>query len=301
MISIEQKTETRRTARAQAIVKVAPATLQRLKRNDLPKKDVLIVARTAGMMAAKQTPALLPDCHPLDLEAVEVVLEVEKNQVRIESRVALTAKTGAEMEALTAVTVAALTVYDMLKPIDKDMEITGIRLLEKTGGKSDRPSVPPGLKVAVIVLSDRAKQGGQKDASGPKILAYLKSLGVKKASYHLLADEKTEIISLLETLCGQGTGLILTTGGTGLSPRDVTVEAVREVMDREIPGIAETARAYGQKRTPYAMLSRGVAGQRGQSLIVTLPGSPKAVDEWLNALFPGLLHAFDVMRNRPGH
>ncbi len=302
MISVERKTETLRTARAQAIVKAAPATLRRLKRNDLPKKDVLIVARTAGMMAAKQTPALLPDCHPLNLEAVEMSLEVVKNGIFIEARVALTAKTGAEMEALTAVTVAALTVYDMLKPIDKKLEITGIKLLEKTGGKSSHSSrFPPKFKAAVVVVSDRASKGVYKDASGLKIVDRLKSLGVKKPSNHLVPDEKIRLASLLGNLCGKGTDLILTTGGTGLSPRDITVEVAREIMDREIPGIAEAARAYGQKRTPYAMLSRGIAGQRGKSLIITLPGSPKAVEEWLNALFPALFHAFEVMRSKPGH
>jgi cyclic pyranopterin monophosphate synthase len=302
MISIEHKTETRRTARAQAVVKVAPATIQRLKRNDLPKKDVLIVARTAGMMAAKKTPELLPDCHPLNLEMAEVVLEAGKNQVRIQSRVALTAKTGAEMEALTAVTVAALTVYDMLKSIDKKLEITNIRLLEKTGGKSDnRFIIPAGFKAAVVVVSDRASKGAYKDASGTKITAYLKTLGVKKISSHLLPDEKSQIISLLENICDRHVDLILTTGGTGLSPRDMTIEAVKKVIDREIPGIAEAARAYGQRRTPYAMLSRGIAGQRGKSLIVTLPGSPKAVEEWLSALFPALLHAFEVIHSHPNH
>ena len=302
MISIEHKTETTRSARAQAIVKVAPATIKRITRNDLPKKDVLIVARTAGMMAAKQTPSLLPDCHPLNLEMVEVRLEPGKNQIRIESKVALTCKTGAEMEALTAVTVAALTVYDMRKPIDKKMEITAVKLLEKTGGKSDRIfTLPAKFQAAVVVVSDRASKGLYKDASGAKIKDYLKSLGAKKISTHLLPDETNLIISLLKTLCDQGVNLILTTGGTGLSPRDVTVEAAKKVIDREIPGVAEAARAYGQRRTPYAMLSRGIAGQRGQSLIVTLPGSPKAVEEWLAALFPGLLHAFEVMRSRPGH
>src|SRR5579885_1961172 len=302
MISIEHKTETRRTARAQAAIRAAPATLRRLKRNDLPKKDVLVVARTAGMMAAKKTPELLPECHPLNLEAVEVRLETRKGHIRIEARVALTAKTGAEMEALTAATVAALTVYDMLKPIDKNLSITDVRLLEKTGGKSDHAiHLSPRFKAAVVVVSDRSSRGLRKDAGGPPILAYLKSLGIVKPSYHLVPDEKARIASLLESLHGKGTDLILTTGGTGLSPRDVTVEAAREIIDREIPGIAEAARAYGQKRTPYAMLSRGIAGQRGRSLILTLPGSPKAAQEWLAALFPGLMHAFEVMRNRPSH
>ncbi len=205
MISIEHKTETRRTARAQALVKTAPATIQRLKRNELPKKDVLIVARTAGMMAAKQTPSLLPDCHPLNLELVELLFETGKNQIRIESRVALTGKTGAEMEALTAVTVAALTVYDMLKPIDKRMEITGVKLLEKTGGKSEKIlKIPLRFQAAVLVVSDRASKGVYQDASGTKIKDTLKSMGVKKISSHLLPDEKNKVFALLENLCEKG-------------------------------------------------------------------------------------------------
>src|SRR5665213_316612 len=302
MISIEHKTETRRTAKAQAVVLMSAATIKRLKSNQLPKKDVIPIARAAGLMASKRTPDLLPDCHPLMLEAVEVHLTPQKNRVVIESFVVLTGKTGAEMEALTAVTVAALTVYDMLKPIDKNMRITDVKLLEKTGGKSDRGiSIAQNFRAAVSVVSDSTFTGIRKDASGLKIIEKLKSIGVKKISSYLLADEKREIAVLLKKLCTEGVDLILTTGGTGLSPRDVTVEAAKEVIEREIPGVTEAARAYGQRRTSRAMLSRGVAGQRGKSVIVTLPGSTKAVEEWMAALFPGLLHAFDVMRSRPGH
>jgi cyclic pyranopterin phosphate synthase len=302
MISIEHKTETRRTAKAQAVVYMSVVTIKRLKSNDLPKKDVIPIARAAGLMASKRTPDLLPDCHPLMLEAVEVRLTPQKNRVVIESFVVLTGKTGAEMEALTAVTVAALTVYDMLKPIDKNMVITDVKLLEKTGGKSDRGVlIPKNFRAAVIVVSDSTFKGDRKDAGGLKIVEKLKSIGVKKVSSYLLADEKREISFLLKKLCAEGVDLILTTGGTGLSPRDVTVEAAKEVIEREIPGVAEAARAYGQRRTSRAMLSRGISGQRGKSVIVTLPGSTKAVEEWMAALFPGLLHSFDVMHSRPGH
>ena len=100
----------------------------------------------------------------------------------------------------------------------------------------------------------------------------------------------------MKQLCDDGALLILSTGGTGLGPRDVTVEATKEIIDREIPGIMETARAYGQERTPYAMLSRGLAGQRGDTLIINLPGSSKGVEECLNAIFPAVLHGYKMMK-----
>jgi cyclic pyranopterin phosphate synthase len=105
--------------------------------------------------------------------------------------------------------------------------------------------------------------------------------------------------TLLLDLCGQGVDLILTTGGTGLSPRDRTVEAVKSVLERELPGAVEASRSFGQKRTPYAMLSRGVAGQRGRTLIVTLPGSQAGVRESMAALYPYLFHAHKIMRSAP--
>jgi molybdenum cofactor synthesis domain-containing protein len=111
----------------------------------------------------------------------------------------------------------------------------------------------------------------------------------------VIADEKLLISSLLEKYYQAGVNLIITTGGTGLGPRDVTVEATAAIIDREIPGIMEAARGYGQKRTPYAMLSRGLAGQRGKTIIINLPGSSKGVEESLDAIFPAILHAYKMM------
>ncbi|HFB97767.1 MAG TPA: cyclic pyranopterin monophosphate synthase MoaC [Bryobacterales bacterium] len=134
MVDVTEKAPTRRTARAQAFVRIRPGILARLPEN--PKGDPLEVARLAGIMAAKKTAELIPLCHPLPLTHANVAVRVEDAGVRIETSVATTAPTGVEMEALTAASVAALTVYDMLKALDKSIEITGIRLLEKTGGKS---------------------------------------------------------------------------------------------------------------------------------------------------------------------
>jgi len=297
MISIEKKSRTHRVAKAEGFVRMSPVTVKKAVANEGPKKDVFITARVAGMMAAKRTPDLIPDCHPILLEKVEVTVEPLEDSVKVTAEVSCTAKTGVEMEALASVSAACLTIYDMLKPLDKVMEITGVRLLSKTGGKSDfKHQVPSGFRAAVVTASDRSFQGLREDSSGPFLMEALQVLGVEVPAYGLLPDDRVVIASKLEELCADGVDLILTTGGTGLSPRDVTVEAVRDVIEREVPGIMEAARAYGQERTPYAMLSRGVAGLKGKTLIVTFPGSQSGCEESFAALFPHLLHAFKPMK-----
>jgi cyclic pyranopterin phosphate synthase len=134
MVDVTAKAETRRTASAQAFVRIKPSVLRMLPSN--PKGNPLEVARFAGISAAKKTSELIPMCHPLLISHVDVKAALEKNGVRITSTVTITGQTGVEMEALTAVAVAALTVYDMTKALDKGIEIQDVYLLEKTGGKS---------------------------------------------------------------------------------------------------------------------------------------------------------------------
>ena len=295
MRSITRKIETLRQATAQSSLQAKPETLKRLLANDVPKKDILAIARAAGVMAAKKTPELLPYCHPIAIDWVEVEFEVRESLIVIHATVEAVAKTGVEMEALTAASVAALTVYDMLKPIDTEIEILSTKLLEKKGGKTSfKEKIPVGFKAAVIVTSDSTSRGTRSDKSGRLIEERLKSLGIE-SSYEIIPDEKPLISSTIQKYCEKGIHLIVTTGGTGLGPRDVTVEATEAVVDREIPGIMEAARNHGQRRTPYAMLSREIAGQKGRTLIVNLPGSSKGVEESLDAIFPPLLHAYKMM------
>lgn len=295
MKSVSDKTTTLRRAAAVSILVAKPEAITRLKNNDLPKKDVLIVARVAGVQAAKKTFDLIPYCHPLPIDFVEISFEVQTDRILITAEVDAIWKTGVEMEALCAASVAALTIYDMLKPIDTDMEIISTKLISKKGGKSDyKEVIPGGFKAAVLVTSDGTSKGVRSDKSGKLIQERLESHNIKPL-YEILPDEKDLIRVKLIQWCEEGVRLIITTGGTGLGPRDVTVEATREIMEREIPGIMEAGRAYGQSRTPYAMLSRGLAVQRGNTIIVNLPGSSNGVRETLNAIFPALLHAYPMM------
>jgi cyclic pyranopterin phosphate synthase len=263
--------------------------------NDVPKKDVLVVARVAGISAAKKTPDLIPFCHPLPIDAVDVSFNMEEDHIDLTASVEAVTKTGVEMEALTAVSIAALTLYDMLKGIDRNLEIEWVRLLEKRGGKTDFSwRLPEDFKAAVVVTSDGTSAGKREDRSGKIIKERLESYSVDPV-YIVLPDEEERIVGALRRLCADNVNLILTTGGTGLGPRDVTVEATRRVIEREVPGVVEASRAYGQRRTPYSMLSRGLAGVCGTTLIVNLPGSSRGAEESMNAIFPAILHAFGMI------
>lgn len=295
MKSVSDKIMTARCAKAVSVIIAKPETIEHLKKNNLPKKDVLAVARVAGVQAAKKTFDLIPYCHPIPIDFVEINFDVQANRILVSAEVEAIWKTGVEMEALCAASVAALTIYDMLKPVDKEMEIVSTKLISKKGGKSDFKEVLlPGFKAAVLVTSDGTHKGTRQDKSGKIIQERLKNYGIEPL-YEILPDEKDLIRAKLLKWCEEGVRLILTTGGTGLGFRDVTVEATREIMEREIPGIMEAGRSYGQSRTPYAMLSRGLAAQRSGTLIINLPGSSNGVRETLNAIFPTLLHAYPMM------
>ncbi len=301
MIDIGEKIETLRTAVAESRILAKKETIQRAVKGETPKGDVLNIARVAAVLAAKKTSELIPYCHPLPLDSIAVTFESEETKILIRVEVKTIGRTGVEMEALTAASIAALTIYDMLKGIDKEVVIGETRLIEKQGGKSDFEEIfLASLKAAVLVTSDSVSSGKKQDKSGKIIVEEMKRFPVEVLHYEVVADEKEMIRKKILGWVEKKIDLILTTGGTGLGPRDVTVDAIRELIDREVPGIAEAMRIYGQRRTPYAMLSRGVVGIRGETLIIAFPGSSKGVKESIQAIFPNVLHAFNMMKGS-GH
>lgn len=153
------------------------------------------------------------------------------------------------------------------------------------------------MKAGVLTVSDRSARGEREDLSGRRLTELLAAAGFTVSRYRVVPDEYEEILTvLIDWTDREGLDLILTTGGTGLSPRDVTPEATRAAVEREVPGIAEALRLKGLAHTPYAMLSRGVAGIRKRTLIVNLPGSPRAVEEAWEVLEPVLGHALEKIK-----
>ncbi len=297
MIDVSPKSNSLRYARAKGSLIAPGEIIGRVGNRTVPKGDVLATARASGIAAAKRTSDWIVFCHPIPLDWVELTFELEPDRICVIAEVRSIWKTGVEMEAITAVSAALLNMYDMLKPLTDSLELSDIRLIEKRGGKSDSPpGIPTGLTAAVVVVSDSTYQGLREDVSGKTIADYLECAGVAVSGTEIVPDEQETIRDVLLRLSEGGKPrLVITTGGTGLGPRDVTPEATISVVERVLDGVSETIRAYGQNRVPVAMLSRCICGVRGNTVIVNLPGSVSAVKDGLQVLLPAILHVFPMM------
>ena len=302
MFDVGPKPDSYRTARAKAVLNIDAKTAKLIRHGKSPKGNIVEAAKIAATLGAKKTPDLIPYCHPIPIDHIKVQVSVKAQAIEVDVQVKSIWKTGMEMEALSGACIGALTIYDMLKPIDNTLFISSVKLVEKSGGIAqfkikDRNKIRAG----VIVVSDSVAAGRRADKSGKFIVKTLKDRSIEVVKYQVVPDDSSLIEELLIKYSDDlHLNLILTTGGTGLGPRDITPESTRKVIEREIAGIAEGSRAYGQRRTPLSMLSRGIAGVRGKSLIINMPGSLNAVSESLEFLFPGLEHAFQMMEGQ-GH
>ena len=298
MVDITHKIKTLRIATAQAIVKVSsPETIQAIENKTVPKGDVFAMSKAAGLLGVKKTPDLLPDCHPLPIEYTGIDYEINDLEITIYCTIKTIYKTGVEVEAMHGASVVALNMYDMLKPIDKGVEIHHIKLLKKKGGKSDfKDRFRKDITAAVVVCSDTISAGQKEDKAGKTIIEKLKASDVEVMDYTVIPDEKDVIQQKVKAYQEQGADLVIFTGGTGLSKRDVTPEALKPLLDRSIPGIEEAIRSYGQERTPYSMLSRSVAGTYKDCLVLALPGSTNGARESMDAIFPSILHVFRIFK-----
>jgi len=312
MRDITHKSISLRTASAVGIVYCSQETIALIRSDQLPKGNLFDVARAAGFLGAKATPQLLPHCHPVTIDGMDMQFEFLQKEVHadlfdsdvfdrsgivIQGQARSIGRTGIEMEVLTGISVAALEIYDMLKPVDKTLEIGNIRLLEKKGGKSDREKYfATAPSCAVLVCSDSTAAGQREDKSGILVKEMLEAAKAHVKYYAIVPDDKKLIQEKIREWVAEDIPFIFTTGGTGLGPRDHTVSAVKEILERDADGISEAMRVYGQMRTPMAMMSRGVAGSIAQTLIVTLPGSSTGARESLEAILPAVFHARKMMK-----
>ncbi|GAL74560.1 molybdenum cofactor biosynthesis protein MoaC /molybdenum cofactor biosynthesis protein MoaB [Nonlabens ulvanivorans] len=300
MVDITHKSSTLRIAVAQATVKVSTKqTIEAILNDAVPKGNVLAMSKAAGLLGVKKTPDLLPDCHPLPIEYTGIEYEFKNLDIIITMTVKTIYKTGVEVEAMHGASVVALNMYDMLKPIDKGIEIHNIKLLSKKGGKSGfkKPDTST-ISAGIIVCSDSLSKGQGKDGSGTLIEEKLNSFNISYSKTRIVPDEVLAIQNEMKSLLLKH-NLIIISGGTGLSHRDVTPEAVLPLLDKRMSGAEETIRRYGQERTPFAMLSRSVVGGTiGNALVIALPGAPKGVLESLDSVLPYLFHTFSMLKGQ---
>ncbi|GAA2749187.1 bifunctional molybdenum cofactor biosynthesis protein MoaC/MoaB [Amnibacterium kyonggiense] len=306
MIDVGAKPATRREALARGRMVTTAEVVRLLVADGLPKADALATARIAGIAGAKRTSDLIPLCHPLPIDAVTVDLRPSDGTVVIEARVSTTGRTGVEMEALTAVTVAGLTLHDMVKAVDPGATLTDVQLVEKTGGKHGRwtrdqvhaaPEAPRHGGGRVLVVSTGAAAGTREDTTGARIVGWLREQGLETPDATVVAD--ADVAAGLRAAIADGPEVLITTGGTGPSPTDRTPEATAALLDRPLPGVAEALRT--RAGTPTAALGRGTAGLANGTIVVNLPGSTGGVDDGLTVLADLLPHLRHQIRGEADH
>jgi len=296
MVDITAKSNTLRIATAEALVEVSSSkTIEAIREQRVPKGDVFEISRAAGLLGVKKTPELLPDCHPIPIEYTGFQFEIVDQTIKINCTIKTIYKTGVEVEAMHGASIAALNMYDMLKPVDKGVSIGSIRLLSKKGGKSDYAAQVSNRSAAIIVASDSISAGKATDQTGKMIEQFLCELGMNVSEFCVIPDEPNDIRLQIENYLESKVDLIIVTGGTGVSPRDQTPEALSVLIEKRLPGVEEAMRAYGQNRTPVAMFSRSIAGISQNSIILGIPGSKGGAIDSLKAVFPSLAHLFDVL------
>ncbi len=293
MIDITKKQISLRTAKATGKVICSSDTISKIKNKSLPKGDLLNIAKAAGLLASKNTSNLIPHCHPVSIDSMDINFDLNDiGEVIVSVEGKSIGRTGIEMEVLSAVSACTLTIYDLLKPIDKNMEITSIKLIGKTGGRTDKKlKIKSGTKAAILVCSDSTAKGTRKDKSGLIIKEMLSKYEIDVVDYQIVADEPNLIEQQIKNWIKDDIHFIFTTGGTGLGPRDKTVDTIKNIIERDANGISEAIRTYGGMRTPLAMLSRSISGSVANTLIITLPGSSNGAREGLEAILPGVFHA----------
>jgi len=256
--------------------------------------DPVALARAvdAATLAIKQLPFWLASASPAPPTDLDLTTTVNGEGLLLTATLRAVTASPLGTAALAAVTAAAISLIDQA---DVAVAVEHAEITATTGDLTQfRQQVKAGRAV-VIVLSDTVASGAKPDTAGKSVVSRLEGAGFA-CEYEVLPDEPDQLEARLRHWIADGPALVITVGGTGIGPRDLTVETVRPLLTAEIPGVMEAARAYGQARTPYAALSRGIAGLAGSTLVITFPGSRRGAEETLDALLTSLVHLVEVAR-----
>ncbi|RUM45763.1 MAG: bifunctional molybdenum cofactor biosynthesis protein MoaC/MoaB [Desulfurobacterium sp.] len=294
-VDVSTKFDTLRTAKAKGRIRLSPETVKKILNKEIPKGDVLAASQIAGIIGAKKTSELMPFCHPIPIDHIEVKTKVGEDFIEVEAEIRGIWRTGYEVEAMNACLTALLNIYDMCKAFDSGMVIEEVKLVEKSGGKSDWAEDLSGLKAAVITVSDSAFAGEKEDRSGKVAQEILKEFGAEIIGYEVVPDEVEKITDAINKFKEKGANIIVTTGGTGFSSRDVTPEATEKLIKKEMVGFSEAMHTLGVRFTPKALMSRAKAGLLSENcMVINLPGSTRGVEQNLKMFAPLLKHALKM-------
>ena len=270
----------------------------------IESSPILEESRASGLIAARRATELLPRTPAAELTQVDIDYEWDGDTLRVTAFVQGFSRGHLGSRALLSVNVCATNIADMLpRQLSVTLEDSAIEM-ERGGLEDLEYAFDPPVRAAVLVVSDAVVSGVKDDRAGETVRRAVDGLeghGVRLVADEILGDHSEEILETILQWRADEIDLILTVGGTGLTHTDVTVEVVEPILDREIPGLMEAIRDYGQEQTPVAFMSRGIAGLTNDTLVVTLPGSSSGAKEATEAVFPALLHVFETLRKSNKH
>lgn len=307
MKDISHRQSTLQTAQAMAIVFCKAETVAHVAEQQLQGGMLFDMARAAGFLAAKLSPQFLPQTLVPNLEGVDLSFgflhELKDEEqlpglegssgIFIQSTVRSIGRINIEMEALSAASIAALHIYESLKAKDQALEIGKISLIKQ---KEKHKKNEDTLTCAILVCGSDIASGQRADKTGQWIKERLTAENTNIVAYELVSDNKTEIQNQVLQWVAQDIDFIFTTGGTGLGPKDLTVSAITEILERHADGITSAMRHFGEARTPMTMMGLLAAGIIKDSLVLTLPGSSNGARESLDALLPTLFHTRKILK-----
>lgn len=311
MKDISRKQISLRTSKAIGFVKINPTTFDWLQSGEPPVNQFFIEAIAAGKLAAKETYRLIPQCHHTSLDELQIKLELKNNEadhpfldsekddfgVIIYAEGKSLGKVSIDMEVMTAVSVAALCICESIKSYDPGIQISLVRMLSKTGGKTEREKFfRRSFKVAILVCSNEASAGTRTDVAGQVAKEILEKFHASVVDYQIITEEYEAIQKQILEWVKTDVHFIFTLGGTGLGRKNIAVDAIAKILERDTPGIIEAMRDYGINRSPLAMMSRLIAGIISETIVVTLPGSTTGARESLEAILPGVFHARKMLK-----